>query len=665
MSSVRNAAPAPDSGLSVCIANLNRPSAKDKTLVEILERLRSVESKIDGLGIRGNLTPPLYSVSQASVYPTPGPFVADADVQVPVSASSAPPASPAHSNSSGSYRYVSSVYQMLQWPVVHQILNNMEHQGRPCGLGRSGNNDLLVPRGLRSSPNPLPLDGLQPANLPGHASISNTMPYGGAPTGSGMTGLVVDWETIQTLSKAYFDLYNFMYPLLDRRCFSAATISNVLATGFEDSAMSVLALLVLSLGEVAMTMPSGIPISIHKGRASGIKGGTLDRPPGLAFFNEARKRMGFALTDVSVENVQIFVLAALYYESCGRSTDCWRMTVSASVACQMLINSRPNESQSPQSGLIRRLYWHCCMMESSMHMEFEMPLTGLERLDTAVGLPDFDEVLSEEDYIGNQSTHYLEHFASQIVLHRLLAEFHSTLMTSFESGPLPAFPAATPLGFSSEEDGAATIKQLAARLDQWRGMLPSHLHWQENHPPSPFSDNVSFHPVFPEHQIHSSSIFTVNGSEHTAKYSCGADMLAAMLRTRYYHARYLLHRPFIFKALHHHDTLTHEDAEGAAVCLRSCLKWPVAMPSASLNKRLVPMSFFWSQNMFGVLVLLHVSRTHPVLARVRSSYCGPQFEFEASETINLYIEWLRDLRNIDPTTTWCWDVVRVLYGLEE
>lgn len=369
MSSVRNAAPAPDSGLSVCIANLNRPSAyitltpsmacsvtmrrllsscspelsglpctlrkeraglhiahmtflcrKDKTLVEILERLRSVESKIDGLGIRGNLTPPLYSVSQASVYPTPGPFVADADVQVPVSASSAPPASPAHSNSSGSYRYVSSVYQMLQWPVVRQILNNMEHQGRPCGLGRSGNNDLLVPRGLRSSPNSLPRDGLQPVNLPGHASISNTTPYGGAPTGPEMTGLVVDWETIQTLSKAYFDLYNFMYPLLDRRCFSAATISNAIATGFEDSAMSVLALLVLSLGEVAMTMSSGIPISIHKGRASGIKGGTLDRPPGLAFFNEARKRMGFALTDVSVENVQIFVLAALYYESCGRST---------------------------------------------------------------------------------------------------------------------------------------------------------------------------------------------------------------------------------------------------------------------------------------------------------------------------------------------------------
>lgn len=36
----------------------------------------------------------------------------------------------------------------------------------------------------------------------------------------------------------------------------------------------------------------------------------MERPPGLLFFNEARKRMGFNLTECSLENVQIFALAA-------------------------------------------------------------------------------------------------------------------------------------------------------------------------------------------------------------------------------------------------------------------------------------------------------------------------------------------------------------------
>lgn len=44
-----------------------------------------------------------------------------------------------------------------------------------------------------------------------------------------------------------------------------------------------------------------------------------------------------------------------------------------------------------------------------------------------MGLPDFSDPYSEEDYVGNQSTHYQEHFASQIVLRRLYVEFNRTL----------------------------------------------------------------------------------------------------------------------------------------------------------------------------------------------------------------------------------------------
>lgn len=60
-------------------------------------------------------------------------------------------------------------------------------------------------------------------------------------------------------------------------------------------------------------------------------------------------------------------------------------------------------------------------------MELNIPQTGLDKLESLVGLPDFSGSFSEEDYVGNQASHFQEHFASQIVLRRLSVEFHTTL----------------------------------------------------------------------------------------------------------------------------------------------------------------------------------------------------------------------------------------------
>lgn len=54
-------------------------------------------------------------------------------------------------------------------------------------------------------------------------------------------------------------------------------------------------------------------------------------------------------------------------------------------------------------------------------------MTGLEKYEALVRVPDFGGVLSQEDYVSNQASHYQEHFASQIVLRRLSADFHSVL----------------------------------------------------------------------------------------------------------------------------------------------------------------------------------------------------------------------------------------------
>jgi hypothetical protein len=117
-------------------------------------------------------------------------------------------------------------------------------------------------------------------------------------------------DTMHRLATAYFDTFNFLYPFMDRQNFISDTLTKVNTEGFNGDTDSVIALLVFALGELALEGTRGNPIDVTRGRASGIRGGTQARPPGLALFNEARKRIGFVLTDCDLENVQIYSLAA-------------------------------------------------------------------------------------------------------------------------------------------------------------------------------------------------------------------------------------------------------------------------------------------------------------------------------------------------------------------
>jgi hypothetical protein len=117
-------------------------------------------------------------------------------------------------------------------------------------------------------------------------------------------------DVMHSLASAYFDTFNFMYPFMDRQNFISDTLTKVHTEGFNGDIDSVIALLVFALGELAVEGYRGTPIEVYKGRPSGVRGGTALKPPGLALFNEARKRIGFVLTDCELENVQIYSLAA-------------------------------------------------------------------------------------------------------------------------------------------------------------------------------------------------------------------------------------------------------------------------------------------------------------------------------------------------------------------
>jgi hypothetical protein len=63
-------------------------------------------------------------------------------------------------------------------------------------------------------------------------------------------------------------------------------------------------------------------------------------------------------------------------------------------------------------------------------------------------------------------------------------------------------------------------------------------------------------------------LFSIDQNKEPIRYPYFYDIQVALLRTRYYQAKYMIYRPFVYKALHFPEQMTQEDAEGAAECLR-------------------------------------------------------------------------------------------------
>jgi hypothetical protein len=194
---------------------------------------------------------------------------------------------------------------MLTWPAISQLLL----QTVPSNVGDLNSlrdeGSAFIVRMQKGTPN-LPLDEALPDRPFIGMQTQATRATGGVRT----TFPVLTRDTMLQLATAYFDSFNVIYPFMDRQNFISDTLTRVQTEGFDGDTDSVVALLVFALGELALEGSDGTPIERYGSRSSGVKGGTDKRPPGLALFNEARKRIGFVLTECDLENVQVFSLAA-------------------------------------------------------------------------------------------------------------------------------------------------------------------------------------------------------------------------------------------------------------------------------------------------------------------------------------------------------------------
>jgi hypothetical protein len=66
----------------------------------------------------------------------------------------------------------------------------------------------------------------------------------------------------------------------------------------------------------------------------------------------------------------------------------------------------------------------------------------------------------------------------------------------------------------------------------------------------------------------------------------------------------------------------------------------------------------------GALLIIYMTRHNPMLRDIRAQLCGPRFEAEIDQTVEMMLDWVRDLKSTDSIALWCWQILQGVYHLE-
>ncbi|KAK5127930.1 hypothetical protein LTR85_005047 [Meristemomyces frigidus] len=635
---------------------------KDKTMVHILDALTRLENKFDNLSMtRGSSTSdvdsPAFGTSASNMSSVTS-FVKNAGEKhakdKPQEFSSGP---------RQRYQHLTVPHKIMLWPsiYIHLISSDISAASDLQYILQEGT-PWVIKRELSKHPEPLRSDiGLPCFSVTGPGGASNSR-------SSNVAFPTLTPAQIQEYSDAYFNTFNVLYPLLNRESFMNEVVARLLREGYGDGDIgSVLALLVFALGQVAIEGVFERPISIVDGQPSGFRGGSIDQPPGLGLFNEARRRLGFVATQCSLQNVQIMLLQATYYESTARHLDFWRSTVAASMACQVLIRCQTTDWASTEGDLIKRAYWTCILTEDLYHFDLDLPQTGIHTMEDEVPLPYFND----EQGPGTSPTgiaaatlernNHRYHFLAMIALRRLIARIHGVVheceRASSHSEPLFGASGSHDSSHDMADDyggpPVAVIREMVRQLDSWRALLPRPLQWSDN-------DKFDFPAADPTARRPNEALFSVDQGPVPIGHKYNLDVVTAQLRTRFYYARFMMYRPFVYKALHFPELMTDDDRNCCALAIKSACMWPLAMSPPKNKKRLVPHLFAWTQNFMGILLILSMCTANECMRRIvdEGGVVGWQ---EIDRTIHLMLEWVRDAKQVDGIAEWSWGILEPLY----
>ncbi|KAF2137133.1 uncharacterized protein K452DRAFT_278936 [Aplosporella prunicola CBS 121167] len=619
-----------------CIYREPRPTKKDQTSTFILQTIQRVEDKLDS--ILRTRRPSNFSGFGAPPTPVFTPNELGAEQGLQPRHQQAPPkltksTSTVAEENAENYKRLKGAHSVIMWPAVQALFLSCGGDDLKPILEEGSN--WFMRQEMQKHPTILPCDvGLRAVPL---------FSFGDPGAPGRVLFPDLSQELMRQYSEEYFGTYNMIYPVLDCDTFMEQTLPQVLKEGFGDGCLaSLIVLLVCTLGKVAVEGTSGRPISTKDGVVSGIRGGRPERPPALEIFNEARRRTGFVLSQCSLENAQVHLLTAIYYETCSRHIDFWRSAVTASEAIKAILRL-PIDWDSKEGDVIRRVYWSCNIIEAWYNLDLNLPQTGIADFQDRVSLPLFRPREDLTNSLKIEEAKHQYNFLGMVAIRKLIKRIYETM---YEVSP------ATPGGPEAGHDTPpiAIIKELASQLDAWRSLLPEPLQWSD----ASRNDYKYYDPKTDESY---EAVFTPN-TVNPVNQPLNVDVIVAQLRARYYYARFMIYRPYLYKTVHYPDLVTEDDINFATLCLQSCILWPVSMSPPKDKKRLIPNIYVWTQSFSAFLLVFRVVRDHPLLRQI----CETRLSMaQIEESISLMIEWMEDMKQVDGVADWSARLVQPLY----
>ncbi|KAJ5591682.1 uncharacterized protein N7459_002051 [Penicillium hispanicum] len=227
--------------------------------------------------------------------------------------------------------------------------------------------------------------------------------------------------------------------------------------------------------------------------------------PGLALYGYATGILGYLQGGIELEHVQAALLAGLYAGQLAHPFQSHGWICQAARACQVLVRKRRYErlEEGPTQDLYNFAYWTCLQLESDLLAELDIPASGISRSEGRMALPKGRYTIALPDDFTAPSTMMMLFYSAQIHLRKVLNRVHTDLYKVEKQGQTR---------WSSNVQEA-----LSMNLDLWRTSLPDIMKWKDSDDPS-------------------------------------SDINAARMRAKYYGARYIIHRPLLYHALHYGQT---------------------------------------------------------------------------------------------------------------
>ncbi|KAJ6125789.1 hypothetical protein N7471_010282 [Penicillium samsonianum] len=227
--------------------------------------------------------------------------------------------------------------------------------------------------------------------------------------------------------------------------------------------------------------------------------------PGLTLYGYATAILGHLQGGNELEHVQCSLLAGLYAGQLAHPFQSHSWIYQASRACQVLVRTKRYErlEEGATQDLYNFAYWTCLQLESDLLAELDIPASGISRSEGRMAIPKGKWTIILPNDLNAPQTMMMLFYSAQIHLRKVLNRVHTDLYKVEKQG---------------QTRWSSTVQEaLSLNLDLWRDSLPQNMQWLESDPPA-------------------------------------NEINAARMRAKYYGARYIIHRPLLYHALHYGHT---------------------------------------------------------------------------------------------------------------